>query len=195
MFLKREHFTIPNGLSVSRIVFMPLLLILLFTDNQLPFLILYIILGATDLFDGLIAKNYNKTSEIGKTLDSVSDLVFYLATLFFVWYLFPYIVEKNAIMLMIFFVFLTSSFIVSWIKLGKPILMHTQLLRLNAMLVYFLIIFSFVWDLTYFASIILFIYFLAFGEEIIIFLKYKDFDRDAKSLFHIMREKREASEK
>lgn len=191
MILKRDHLTIPNGLSVSRIIFMPILLLFLFYDQHLLFLIFYIIIGSTDLFDGLIAKNYNITSEMGKTLDSVSDLVFYLGTLYFIYYLFPHIVVNNSTMLLIFFIVFSLSFIVSWIKLGKPVLMHTQLLRLNAVLVYFLLIFSFVWDTTYFASLILVIYYLAFTEEMVIFLKYKEFDRDARSIFHIMREKRD----
>jgi hypothetical protein len=66
--------------------------------------------------------------------------------------------------------------------------MHTSLLRLNAVLVYFLVIVSFftyeVGDWTIvpdlFAKLILVIYYVAFTEEILIFILFKDFDRDAK---------------
>lgn len=189
MILKREFVTVPNFLSVSRIIFLPFLILMVLTGHDYIFLMSYIALGSTDMFDGIIARRYKMTSEIGKTLDSVADLVFYLGSLFFVYYLFRNVVVNNTIPLLIFFVFFTSSFIVSAIRQGKPILMHTQLLRINAVLVYFLVIFSFLFDTTYMATLILFIYYVAFTEEILIFLKYDDFDRDARSIFHIMKEK------
>jgi phosphatidylglycerophosphate synthase len=189
MFLKTEYLTVPNGLSVSRIILMPLLFLFLFTDHHLLFLMFYIILGSTDLFDGLIARNFDLKSEIGKTLDSVGDLIFYLGSLIFIYILFPHVVYNNSLPLILFFIIFSLSFIVSWIKLGKPILMHTSLLRLNAVLVYFLVIFSFMFDTSIFGTIIIFIYYIAFTEEIAIFLMFDEFDRDAKSLIHLIKDR------
>ncbi len=193
MFFKREYLTIPNGLSVSRIVFMPLLFLFIITDHRLLFLMLYIILGSTDLLDGLIARKFDLISEIGKTLDSVGDLIFYLGSLTFIYMMFPEVVFNNSIPLLLFFIIFTLSFIVSWVKLGKPILMHTNLLRFNAMMVYFLVISSFLFDTSNFATVILCIYYLAFIDEIAIFLLFNEFDRDAKSVIHLLMEKSRAS--
>jgi hypothetical protein len=113
--------------------------------------------------------------------------VFYLGSLYFIFILFDHVVYSNTLFLVIFFIFFSMSFIVSTVRFGKPILMHTQLLRLNAVLVYLLVIFSFVFDTTFMGTMILFIYYVAFTEEIVIFLKYDEFDRDAKSIFHLIR--------
>jgi CDP-diacylglycerol--glycerol-3-phosphate 3-phosphatidyltransferase len=158
------------------------------------FLVFYILIGSTDYFDGKIARKLNQTSEFGKTIDSVADLLFYLGTLAMIYFWFPYIVNGNTTMLIIFFVFFIASFAVSWIKLGKPILMHTNLLRLNAVLVFFLVVVSFlviflgIGEKTipvYFGTVILAIYILAFAEEILIFLIYGDVDRDTRFIWDL----------
>ena len=194
MEFKRELFNIPNSLSFSRIFLLPVLAILTFLEWDFTFLALYIVVGATDYFDGKIARRWNITSEFGKTIDSVADLFFYLGTLAFIYFWFPYIVSGNRVILMVFFVFFLSSFAVSWIKIGKPILMHTNLLRLNAVLVYFLVIVSFLVTYlgigertipVYFGTVILAIYILAFAEEILIFLIFGEVDRDTRFIWEL----------
>ncbi|MGA1872074.1 MAG: CDP-alcohol phosphatidyltransferase family protein [Thermoplasmatota archaeon] len=194
MEFKRELFNIPNSLSFSRIFLLPVLAILTYLEWDFTFLALYIVVGATDYFDGKIARRWNITSEFGKTIDSVADLFFYLGTLAFIYLWFPYIVSGNRVILMVFFVFFLSSFAVSWIKIGKPILMHTNLLRLNAVLVYFLVIVSFLVTYlgigertipVYFGTVILAIYILAFAEEILIFLIYGEVDRDTRFIWEL----------
>ncbi len=189
MFFKRDYINVPNALSISRIVLLPFLILMVIQGKNMIFLMSYILLGSTDLFDGIVARKFDQKSEVGKTLDSVADLVFYLGSLFFIYVMFPQVVNGNAVFLIIFFMFFSMSFIVSTVRFGKPILMHTQLLRLNAVLVYLLVIFSFLFDTTFMGTIIIFIYYAAFTEEIIIFLKYDDFDRDAKSIFHLILDK------
>jgi CDP-diacylglycerol--glycerol-3-phosphate 3-phosphatidyltransferase len=191
---KREIINIPNGLSFARIIFLPVLFILTYLKMDFTFLVFYILIGSTDYFDGKIARKLNQTSEFGKTIDSVADLLFYLGTLAMIYFWFPYIVNGNTTMLIIFFVFFIASFAVSWIKLGKPILMHTNLLRLNAVLVFFLVVVSFlviflgIGEKTipvYFGTVILAIYILAFAEEILIFLIYGDVDRDTRFIWDL----------
>lgn len=72
--------------------------------------------------------------------------------------------------------------------------MHTSLLRLNAVLVYFLVILSFLVHKlglgedaypVYFATVILVIYILAFTEEILIFMIYGDVDRDTRFIWEL----------
>lgn len=148
-------------------------------------LISYMIIGATDYFDGKIAKKLNQVSDLGKTLDSVADLFFYLASAFFLYYLFPDVINSNSTLLMIFFGVLILSFVISFIKCNKPLLMHTTLLRLGAVLVYFLFIFSFFFDTTYFTTIVILFYYIAFLEEILIFVIYGEVDPDTKTIFAI----------
>ena len=71
---------IPNVLSFSRII----LSIVLFYLNpeKLPFILIYIICGITDILDGFIAHKINITSELGAKLDSFADMLIIFVILF-----------------------------------------------------------------------------------------------------------------
>ena len=61
-----KYITIPNFLSVSRFLFLPILFIFVAREMNIAFLIGYIILGSTDFFDGKIARRFNQKTDIGK---------------------------------------------------------------------------------------------------------------------------------
>jgi len=122
------------------------------------FLIAYMIVGSTDFFDGQIARRFNQKTELVKKLDSFADLFFYVSTAWFVAVLFPEYLQPNKILLIVFFSLFFLSFVISTIFCRKPIVMYTFLLKLNGVLVYFLVLVSFRWDTTLFMSLILLIY-------------------------------------
>lgn len=188
---KKENITIPNILSVSRFIFLPLLFYFVIKDFRLAFLIGFIILGLTDYFDGLIARYLNQTSELGTKLDSFADIFFYVSSAYFMAKLYPEYLDPNKTMLFIFFGILALSFIISAIKLKQPMMLHTIILKLNGILVFLLIIISHFFDTTILVTVILSIYFVGFTESIIIFLKYNEVDPDMKSLFHRIKEDKE----
>ena len=181
----KKNVNVPNALSLSRIIFLPLLFALVIWDFRLAFLVLYILVGSTDAFDGFVARRFNQVTEFGKTIDSVADLLFYISTAWFLYRLYPEYLIPNMPLLIGFFGVLALSFVVSAIFCGKPILMHTFILRMNAVLVYFLIVFSYFTNTTYFVTLILALYIIGLIEEMIIFIKYGEVDRDVPSLFHL----------
>lgn len=65
--------TVPNLLSVIRIVLIPVFAVLFLGDNQIAALIVLAVSGLTDLFDGKIARRFNQVSALGKILDPVAD--------------------------------------------------------------------------------------------------------------------------
>ena len=66
-----------NLLSASRIVLcLPLLLMDAMT---VPFWVLYLIAGLTDILDGFLARRWGVESNFGARLDSLADFVFVLA--------------------------------------------------------------------------------------------------------------------
>jgi phosphatidylglycerophosphate synthase len=182
---RSEYLTVPNGLSISRIVFLPLLYFFALKGMELQFMIAYAIVGSTDFFDGLVARRFNQKTTIGKALDSIADLPFYVSSAYFLYKLYPQFIKPNSTLLIIFFSLLGLSFVVSAIKCKKPIMMHTFLLKLNGVLVYFCVIASYIFNTTLFIAGILFIYFVAFSEEIMIFIKHGDVDPDSPSIFQI----------
>jgi hypothetical protein len=115
----------------------------------------------------------------------VADILFYFSTLFFIYFFYPEIVAPNTWLLMIFMVFYLGAFILSFIKFGRPIQIHTTLLRLNATFVYFLMILSYFMDTTYVVTFILCSFILGYIEEMIIFIKYGAVDVDTRSIFKI----------
>lgn len=184
---KKENVTIPNILSLSRLVLLPILFVFIAWDMRLQFLIGYVIIGSTDFFDGLIARKFNQKTEIGKSLDSFADIFFYVSSAYFIAKLYPEYLEPNNLMLIAFFVLFGLSFVVSSVRCKKPIMMHTFLLKLNGVLVYALIILSYFLDTTYFISLILVIYYVGFVEEIAIFIKYGEVDPDTSTIMKLMK--------
>lgn len=65
--------TIPNLLSVIRIILIPVFAYLFLKGNQVAALIILAVSGLTDLFDGKIARRFNQVSALGKILDPVAD--------------------------------------------------------------------------------------------------------------------------
>lgn len=193
--MNKANLTIPNILSLSRIVFLPLLYYFVFTNNHLAFTIAYIFISSTDFFDGLIARKWNQITDIGKTLDSVADILLYVSTAFFLYRLYPQYLEPNNALLIAFFSLFFLSFIVSFVMTGKPILMHTSLLRMQAVLIGILVVASYFLDTTYFVAFILLIYFIAFVEEMAIFIKYGQVDPDTPSILTLIKAEKEKQSK
>lgn len=175
-----------NLLSLSRIVLLPLLYVLVAKGLTAEFTIAYAVLGSTDYFDGLAARRLHQKTKFGKALDSIADLPFYISSAYFLNKIYPAYIAPNSVLLIIFFSLLGLSFIVSAVKCGKPIMMHTFLLKLNGVLVYFCVIGSYFFDTTLFITGILVIYFVGFTEEILIFLKYGEVDSDSPTIFRVL---------
>ncbi len=74
---KKELFTIPNALSLFRLVLIPIYIIIYLNARQPAD---YYVAGAilavsclTDLVDGKIARHFNMISNVGKILDPLAD--------------------------------------------------------------------------------------------------------------------------
>ena len=65
---------IANGITVSRILFS--LAMILFSPSSVPFEVLYVLCGLTDVLDGFLARKLHTESTTGEQLDSTADLFF-----------------------------------------------------------------------------------------------------------------------
>ncbi len=72
--------TIPNVITVLRLLCLPVFLWLLFhEENRAAAAWLLGLLGATDFADGYIARHFNQASNLGKVLDPIADrLLFFV---------------------------------------------------------------------------------------------------------------------
>lgn len=75
---------LPNRLSVSRLLCMPLFLIFTYTDTvwtRILALVIFILAGVTDLYDGHLARKYNLITPLGTFLDPLADKLMVTAAL------------------------------------------------------------------------------------------------------------------
>ena len=75
LWTKEQILTIPNALSLFRLILVPFIVIFYVKGNILASVICIVVSGLTDLFDGKIARHFNQMSDIGKMLDPVADKV------------------------------------------------------------------------------------------------------------------------
>ena len=70
---RKEIRTIPNLLSLFRVVLLPFYLYLVAQHSFYLAGVIIAISGLTDFLDGFIARRFNQITELGKILDPVAD--------------------------------------------------------------------------------------------------------------------------
>jgi cardiolipin synthase len=65
--------TVPNLLTVFRMVLIPVFVSLLFYQRFILALAIFVFAGVTDGLDGLLARRFNQKSQLGTILDPIAD--------------------------------------------------------------------------------------------------------------------------
>ena len=81
MRLSQELKSVPNMLSILRLLLVPVFLWLLIADQFLIAFLVLMFASFTDWLDGFIARKFNQITSLGKVLDPSADRLFILATL------------------------------------------------------------------------------------------------------------------
>ena len=64
-----------NFITIARIFLAPIILVFLIFGNYLVCVLLFLLAGLTDYFDGYFARKYNAESELGEILDPIADKI------------------------------------------------------------------------------------------------------------------------
>ena len=113
---KRQIFNLPNLLSLLRLAMIPLLLWLYLEKEAYLWTAAVLVLsGATDVADGIIARKYGLTTDLGKALDPIADKLTQAAMLWCLGTTFPEI----RIVLAVLVVKEVLTGIMSLISIGK----------------------------------------------------------------------------
>jgi cardiolipin synthase len=72
--------TIPNLITLFRIILTPLFIIFLIQGNYLRALVVFVLAGVSDLADGLIARTWHQKSRLGSYLDPLADKILMAAS-------------------------------------------------------------------------------------------------------------------
>src|SRR5438552_16431905 len=70
--------TLPNLLTLSRILAVPILVFLLWRPTPVDYavtFVLYCVVGITDYFDGYLARAQGQISRLGQFLDAIADQI------------------------------------------------------------------------------------------------------------------------
>jgi len=81
MGVMQELRSIPNMLSVLRLLMVPVFLVLLLTGQFVAALIVLVVASTTDWLDGQIARRFNQITKLGQLLDPAADRLFIFAAL------------------------------------------------------------------------------------------------------------------
>lgn len=74
-------FTIPNALSLLRIITIPVVAWLISRHSMIPALIVFALSAITDFLDGTLARKLNQVSKLGQILDPCADRLLILCTI------------------------------------------------------------------------------------------------------------------
>ena len=124
---------IPNILSASRIALcFPLLSVDAMT---VPFWVLYVIGGTTDMLDGFLARRWGVESKFGARLDSLADFVFVLAVGY---KLFPWLKLPATLWMMIGLIAMVkiANAVSAYIVKHKMVFLHTKANKLTGFLLF-----------------------------------------------------------
>jgi CDP-diacylglycerol--glycerol-3-phosphate 3-phosphatidyltransferase len=107
---------LPNLISLLRLCAAPVMLILAWHGDAHVVLGLLILSFASDVLDGYLARRLGQTSALGAKLDSLGDFVIYLTIPLAGWWLWPDMIQREA---MAFLVVLASCILPPVVALGK----------------------------------------------------------------------------
>ena len=77
----KKNITIPNILSLMRIILVIPFVMYIRKDNYVLVGIILLISGGTDFLDGFIARNFNQRSKLGEMLDPAADKITLIAVM------------------------------------------------------------------------------------------------------------------
>jgi len=170
---------LPNMLSFMRLVLaIPLMLL---TPFELPFMIVYVIAGVSDMIDGPLARKLNATSQFGATLDASADILLILIVLFRI---LPLISFSSWIIIWIVIAIIMKvlSSVIGYIRHKRFILLHTYLNKFFVVMLFLFPIFYVFIETDLLLTSLLAIATLAFSEDIYINSTSVEVDLDDKGI-------------
>ncbi|MDG1819270.1 MAG: CDP-alcohol phosphatidyltransferase family protein [Porticoccaceae bacterium] len=158
-------YSVPNMLSMTRLVLVPVLIGLAINTKAQAFLMVLAVSLLSDVFDGYLARKLNQITDLGAKLDSWGDVLTYGAMILGLYWIWPEVFAEQ----LWFLIAATLSFIVPVVhamnKFGEYPSYHTLGAKTAAVLMapafYTLILLD--WDL-FFQAVIIFHIVVAFEE-------------------------------
>jgi CDP-diacylglycerol--glycerol-3-phosphate 3-phosphatidyltransferase len=178
-----------NLLSAFRLIAAPFLLILAWMQQPELFLVLLAITLLSDAIDGFVARRMHATSELGTRLDSWGDLVTYLVMPLCAWWLWPEIIRREAVFVVLGLAALAIPPIAGLLKFGQLTNYHTWSAKAVAVLMSVAIFFLFIADIAWPFRCAAVLLCLSACEELAITLRLAELRSNVRSYWHVKRRK------
>lgn len=183
--------TLPNLLTSFRFVAAPGLLAFAWFGHEPAFMVLLALVFLSDVLDGFAARLTGQVTEFGATLDSFADLLTYMTIAVCSFWLWPELVMRE----LLYVVLIVGSCIgppaAGMIKFGRLTSYHTWLVKLAAASVgvslFILFLLGPVWPL----RIAAFVSLGAALEEIVITLLLPEPESNVRSLWNVLKKRRQ----
>ena len=176
---------IPNMLSGFRLAAVPFLLYLAWSGYKNLFLGLLVISLLSDALDGYLSRKWQVASDFGTRLDSWGDMATYLTIPVCAWWLWPAIITKEAVYVVIAIASYVLPILAGLVKFHKIPSYHTWGAKTAAVImsaaIFILFIVQYPWP---FRFAVVFQAFVA-CEEILITLRLSEPQGNVKSLLHL----------
>jgi phosphatidylglycerophosphate synthase len=127
--------TVPNALSMLRLVLAPVLVWLAWTGHPRAFLAALCVSLLSDLTDGWFARRFDQATHLGTLLDSYGDFATYLTVPVCAWWLWPDLIRREgwyAAAVVAAYVF---PIMLGFLKYGRLTAYHTYGAKLSAVVV------------------------------------------------------------
>jgi len=186
----RIPLTVPNVLSLYRLLVFPLVMRLLFLGKETLYAVMLVISLNTDVWDGWIARRFNQRTAIGARLDSLADIGVYIAALTGIIHFKIDLLGTDA---WLFYVFVSCYLIVTLsplIKFGKIQSFHLYSIKLGGYLqgIFFILLFFVDYFPIYF-YVMVNLSLLSFIESLTIQLILPEMRSDVKGLYWVLKER------
>jgi CDP-diacylglycerol--glycerol-3-phosphate 3-phosphatidyltransferase len=189
--VKENIYTIPNLLSIYRLLIFPYIAYLVYTRDARLFAVFLCISLVTDILDGLIARMFRLTTQLGARLDSIADLGTYFLAVYGIIVFRWENIESSLWLAYIFFFVFILGYVIAVIKFGRIQSLHLYSAKAAGYLqgIFFFTLFTIgYYPWIFYIAVTWGI--LALTEEIIILLMLKNLASDVKGLWWILKKDR-----
>lgn len=190
---KQEIYNLPNLVSLIRILLAPLLLWLAIQQQPQWFLLVLVLTVFTDALDGFLARYLQQITEMGSRLDSWGDFIVYSVMAISAWLLWPDIVRREAMFVVMVLLSFTVPVLIGLIKFRSMTSYHTWSVKVAVAvtIVAYILLFSDIVSWPFRLAALLCLY--AALEEIMITLLMKHQHVDVRTLGQAIRYNRQES--
>ena len=119
MTSRKDLLTLPNSISLFRLLLAPVMLLASYWGHPLAVKMLFGVAVISDLFDGILARAMELRTELGAKLDTIADLTTYVALFFCFLFLWPDFIHDAYPFFTAGFIIYTIAFSFALLKFGR----------------------------------------------------------------------------